>query len=225
MTNTETVHNALTVTLYRIRDVITTVRAVCPDWEHSNDGRWAWFPGVKKVLILSQLHLELRMVYLGDSDWWTNRHPDFDPKDIPDVLNETEVLYKWWTLHQPYAQMEEALRGIAEVFDPTSVSYRTPIASISKNLCTKLGLEKHLSVFDLAHTIRNTIHNNGVFRPFDSKPKQISWKGQIYSFRPDDRIDFVTWEFVCDHIGDLADAMCDVVSSPEISSLVEVPRL
>ena len=118
MTTTEAVHEELTVTLYRIRDAITRVRAVCSDWEHRNDARWAWFPGVKKVLMLTQLHLQLRKAYLSDGNWWESHHPEFNPKDIPDVLSETDVLYKWWTLHQPYAQLEEALRRIVEAFDP-----------------------------------------------------------------------------------------------------------
>lgn len=225
MTSTEAVHNRLTVTLHRIRDAITTVRTICPDWEHRNDARWAWFPGVKKVLMLTQLHLELRKVYLSDHSWWASRHPEFETMDIPDMLSECEVLYKWWTLHQPYAQLEEVLRRIAEALDPAFASPKIPISRISKYLCTELTLDKYITLFDLAHTTRNSIHNNGVFRPPDGKPKQISWKDRTYDLSPDDPLDFVSWEFVCEHIGDLTEAMCCIMCSPEISRLSDVKRL
>ena len=225
MNTTKAVHDGLTVALYRIGDAITKVRGVHPDWEHRNDARWAWFPGAKKVLMLTQLHLELRMMYLSNPCWWESHHPEFASKDIPDVLSETEVLYKWWTLHQPYAQLEEALRRIIEAFDPTFGPPSSSISSISRHLCKKLELDNYVALFGLAYEIRNTIHNNGIFRPYDSKPKQIDWKGRTYSFKPDDRPDFVTWEFVCEHIGDLTDALCDIVSSPEISSISDVRRL
>ena len=202
-----------------------TYRAVGPQWELDNDARAAWFTGAKKVLILTQLDLHLLAAYISDLNWWATTTPSFNPADVPDVVNESEVLYKWWTVHMIHAQLEEAIRRITEEFEPIFMSKQRSISAVTSHLCSQLSLHGYRELFRLAHTIRNTIHNGGVFRPNDGKPVQIKWKHQTFNFEVDKRIDFITWDSVCDLINDLCDAMCAIVTSTKISKLTQVTRL
>jgi len=53
-----------------LREAIATIQNEHPQWVDSNDARWSWFTGAKKIIQTSQIcYLNVRD-QLSDLSWW-----------------------------------------------------------------------------------------------------------------------------------------------------------
>lgn len=134
-------------------------------------------------------------------------------------------MYKFGLVHSTYSLTEEQLRRIAEAWDPHWMAARRSIAAVTQRLTQHLSLQRYDELFRLVRLIRNSIHNNGHHRPDPPYgDEDIPWKRAVYEFRVDKPILWVEWEFIADHIADIAEAMEAVVTHPDIEKLPTITR-
>lgn len=209
------------------------------DWVPNNDVRSQWFDGVFKTLMITQGHLRLFRSHLGEYDWWKTIAPKMHPSNMSWILSEAETQYRWTLLHSTYSQMEECLRRITEAFIPHFMASKPPLfgtprrrrgkpyhPGIIPHLCEALGLSRYKKLFYLGALIRNTIHNNGYFRPdYGRGRQQVTWRGTTYHLRFGKSLVFLNWDFTAGHIEDLVHAMCAIVTHNGIASLPRIRRM
>ncbi len=71
-------------------------------------------------------------------------------------------------------------------------------------------------------SVRNTIHNDGVYFHRLGHNKTLVYKGITYSFEVGKAIDFVTWPFHLYLAEELIHLIIEVVESKEVASLVAI---
>ena len=159
-------------------------RALGVTWESDDDMRSRWFDTAFKSTTIVQGHLHVYRDSLSKHTWWCTIAPRLPLKKMDWIRSETTGLYRWVLLHGNYSALEECLRRIADSFDPPFMKHRRSFTAITSRLCDSLNMRKYKRLFRLASLTRNTIHNNGHFRPdFGSKRQQASWGGKTYYYR------------------------------------------
>ena len=208
-----------------IRKTQATYREVGAEWETNNDIRSQWFDGVFKILTITQALPHLYRSHISNYTWWKTIAPSLSATHMNWIMSETENLYRWTLLHSTYAQMEESLRRITEAYDPAFMSHRQSLSSITTYLCDALGLRRYKKLFRLVALTRNTLHNNGHFRPdFGGPRQQVTWQGTIHRLRLGKSAEYVNWDFTASHIQHLAEAMRAIVTNERIAALPRVRR-
>lgn len=198
-------------------------RAVGPDWEANDDMRSRWFNTVRRTLLITEGNLRLFDSHFVSLTWWKTIEATFSAGDMSWVKSEAPTLYKFTLLHATYSTMEECLRRITESYDAKFMSNRRSISAITNHLCDRLSLRRYKKLFRLVSLVRNTIHNNGHYRPDDSwtrkrgvKEKQLrrqrrherlTWRARQYDLRFGQVAEFVNWTFIVQHIEDMVEVM------------------
>ena len=188
------------------------------DWDRTQDSRSAWFDGTWKVLALTQAHLHLFRSHLQHLKFWQDISRNITGEILEALKSEANTLYQFSVVHTTYSQLEESLRRVTEAFDPAWIRERRSIAAVQQHLMEELGLQRYKELFRLSRLIRNTIHNNGYFRPDPPvNDATVIWAGKTYEFRVDQVVLFMgDWRFIADHIKDLCEVMTQIVTLPTI---------
>ena len=202
-----------------------SLRAVGPEWESNDDMRSKWFDTVFKVLLITQANLHLFRSFISNFEWWRSIAPSLREANMEWIRSETNTLNQWVLLHSTYSTMEESLRRVTEAYDPVFMANRRTFSRITGHLCNTLDLRRYNKLFRLAALTRNTVHNNGHFRPdFGGARQQVTWQGRTYRLRFGKSIDYVNWDFTASHIEHLTEAMCSIMTHKRIFALPRIRR-
>ena len=194
------------------------------DWARTQDSRSGWFDGTWKVLTLTQAHLQLFRGYVQHLGWWNQFTQNMTAELLEALKSEADSPYRFSVLHTNYSQLEEHLRRITAVFDPAFMSKPQTIAASHGHLMKELGLQHYTNLFWLSRLVRNSIHNNGYFRPDRGGDQDLLWAETTYEFRVDRPILWLSWHFIAAHITDLCEAMAQIVTHERIVALPTITR-
>ena len=188
------------------------------------DARAAWFVGTRKVILQVQADMFLMAECLSKPEWWQQRSPDFSPTDLKDLLREYVRGRYFLLLHLVVSQLEEGLRRIFEYVIPHP-SYRgTNIARITNELLEYLDCLQLKKLFELTRAVRNTIHNNGLYRPSQrGRTDRFEWKDQTFEFR-DGWPPNIAWDFLVWLLLELNEGMRSIATEPRVLALDSIPR-
>ena len=208
-----------------IRQARNRYLAVGPDWETTFDARANFFMGTRTTLTLAQAHLMVLQENLSALSWWEARSPNFSKEFLPSMIVESEVIYRFFTIHMTFSQMEESLRKIVEAFDRAWYETRPrSITAITNLLCSRLSMETWAELFRFCHAVRNSIHNNGWYRPDDGTDRELNLYGRRYELKAGRPIDFLSWDSICQLISGVTEAMLAIVLARPIADLPYVDR-
>lgn len=213
----ESVKNELRCSSSRLESAI-------PEAASFQDARAAWFVGTRKVIIQVQADMFLMAEHLSKPQWWQRHSPDFSPTDLKSILQEYVRGRYFLLFHLVVSQLEEALRRIFDHVIPRPSYGGTNIGRITNELLSYLDCPQLKELFELTRAVRNTVHNNGLYRPpRKGRKDQFEWKGQSFEFRegwpPNIGWDFLIWLLL-----ELNEAMCTIATEPRVLALKSVPR-
>jgi len=194
-----------------------------PQWVTTVDARASCLQSLWNVL----RHAELSLVYiarhLGEAGWWAALRQGVPPiRQVAFEFTAYSQCSKFATFHLALSAVENSHRSFLRALAPTAANgARAEFKSVCECLFrTHLGMqERDLALLDLLRLIRNTIHNEGVHRPRDSKPLTLTLDGVGYEFQDGVPIEFVTWRFVLDRLRDLVDVQDRAVRRPALWDL------
>ena len=208
----------------RLRSSSSKLKAIKPDAARFQDARGSWFVGTRKVIIQVQADLMLMEEHLSKIDWWQRHSPNVSPKDLDSLLREYIRGRYFLLFHLVVSQLEESLRRMFEyaILNP---KYRgNGLANITNELLQHVDSLQLTKLFELVRAVRNTIHNNGIYRPpTRGGIDRFEWKGQTYEFR-DGWPPNIAWDFLIWLLLELNDAMSEIITSPKISAVDSIPR-
>ncbi|MCC6684553.1 MAG: hypothetical protein IT247_05740 [Bacteroidia bacterium] len=85
---------------------------------------------------------------------------------------------------------------------------RGSFESIYSKILSKLGLSNYKTTFDLARTLRNTIHNNGIHLPKSKRHvAEFHYRGSIYRFIDGEAFEFAYPDFLVELEEDILDCI------------------
>lgn len=197
-----------------------------PDWVPNNDARISWFYGAIKALITTQIECLVVAKYLSRRAWWSdNQQISGDLETVPNFLEEYDIHIRLWTFHAVFLQLEESLRRVIQYLSLDNYAkYQGSLEKLYRFLLAETGLSRYQQLFDLVRHTRNTIHNNGVFRPTNGKDVDIEWAGHRFQFRVGKRIRWLTHDTLRQFIVWLNQAMFDIMVSQPVSQISVVQR-
>ena len=210
---------------HTIRTAQDSYRAVGPAWESNDDIRSHWFDSVFKVITITQSNLHLFRSSIGNFEWWRLIAPSMPKAHMGWIQSETDTLNRWVLLHSTYATLAESLRRVTEAYDDGFMAKWRSISKITTHLCNTLELRRYKRLFRLVALTRNTLHNNGHFRPdFGGTRRQVTWQGKTYRLRFGKSTGYVNWDFTASHIEHLTEAMCAIVTHKRIAAIPRIGR-
>ncbi len=78
------------------------------------------------------------------------------------------------------------------------------------------------NLIQLLQEIRNSIHNSGIFYPFNQQDKEITYKEVTYKFSNSYPINFIDWEFTTFIIADLVKLIRKILTHNLIVGVDEI---
>jgi len=165
---------------------------------------------------LSHLHRDLKK-----NTWWKNRFPN----DVVTKENRIRLradfdnFLRNALISEIYGIFESTVRILATTYSPTKFSNRIIFSKIYPNFLQELGLKKFVPLLEIWSNIRNSVHNDGLHRPYKKIDKHITYDEQIYSFYVDKPVFHTGWKDLCELSYELGKATLQIVTSHQISSI------
>ena len=152
-----------------------------------NDARVTFFKHIVNVIDSSIIFLTLSHRYFGDEPWWsdTQRMYNLSTRPIPfdrefDYCDQMISMSYFFFL---FSSFEHSIRRIIHVYNPALYNSQPDLSSLLKRLIKNLSLENQDQFIDLITSIRNSIHNNGLYIPRGiSSTRRIIWKSIPFHF-------------------------------------------
>ena len=97
-----------------------------------------------------------------------------------------------------FSAVEHGVRAIRRAVKPSAPEADGPFygvyVAVLRSECTVARREEHIQLLDFLRTLRNTIHNNGVFQPTNGKDVDFTVAGREYAFRVGKQASFFGWD-------------------------------
>jgi hypothetical protein len=124
-----------------------------------------------------------------------------------------------------YSVVESSFRVYVEYFNPDFYARnRLKPSKLFKHFFQEILREKHKdgsNSLEFLALVRNSIHNNGIFRPPDDRPKRMLYREIEYEFLPDQMIKFVGWALLLEIADDMRGLLVSVSRDGAISEVGE----
>jgi hypothetical protein len=193
-------------------------------WDQAKDIR---IRSLSKVIhLLVGLHISLRSFseasQQGEDYWDEISLPRPSRGDPQQYLVCFELFVKIGYVASLYSILESSFRVYLEFLEPLLYhENRLKTRKIIRELLF-CRLDREYSYgFEwmtiLGH-IRNSLHNNGVFRPHDDQPQAFTYRGRSFEFVPDRIVDFANWDLLLNLTDDLRGLLFQVARDKHVSA-------
>ena len=140
---------------------------------------------------------------------------------------ETETAAKYTFVMFAFIAVEAAMRSFLRAIDPAACLGGTAAwESIYNHLLGPARLTipepqrgSAIELLDLVREVRNLIHNNGVYFNRDAADRQLTYRGQVYSFRHGQPVDFVSWALLIEMVEGLRQLLALLTNHATISAI------
>jgi hypothetical protein len=170
---------------------------------------------------------DIRIKVFPSKDYWSAYfHAIPNDSELKDFYKELDVLNRFAGFYGQFSIYESRLRHFQVELD--KVACEGGLAnfdSITNWTLKKLDLKEHLPFCELLRLTRNTIHNNGIYRPIKSQNAEIVFNGKTYNFIVNKPVDFVDWEFLIIISNGLHDLFFDIVNCSLIKEKASITDL
>jgi len=156
--------------------------------------------------------------------WFKTLYGDLGTKENQERLcEEFEIFLGSGLIIFLYGAIESTMRIISLKLGSEKFPRTISFSSLYKSFLADLNMEQHIDLLRIWGNLRNTIHNNGIFLPFDGEDQIIKYHGNTFTFENGKQHDVIGWEMYALLVGDLCEMVSSIVESKEISSIKEIP--
>lgn len=194
------------------------------DWDTAKDARITVFSKLINVCNSTQLSFTFMSFHLTKLDWWKQiAKSEIPVNDAQIYANEYDMFTKIGFIQFSFSSIESAFRLFVKSLDSSACNNGTAeFKSIYSWLLKRTDLQSHENLLDLLRLVRNTIHNNGVYFHKSGLNESVTYKGNDYNFNIGSPVDFMTWDFIFDLIGDVETLVIKVVKSDIINEIDQI---
>jgi hypothetical protein len=200
-----------------------TLETTFPKLDRERDTRYTVFATLKNVIAstsLGLLHLEN---HVSKPEWWpTVRTIETSELDRTIHTVEFHQFVKIGFVHIGFSNVESALRSYVRAASPTACSGgAAEFKSIYEHLYRSvLGVGTDgIALLDVLRTLRNTIHNGGIFVSRTGADESHTYLGKTYTFMHGKAIEFASWGALAELHEHLANLLLRTVTDPSLSAL------
>jgi hypothetical protein len=189
-----------------------------------NDTRVKVFHELKNInqSLLANLTFQ-RSIFINSNYWIAYFHSVPNEIDMNNFYREIDVLNRFSGFYGQFSVYESRIRHFQVAIDKNACSGGTAtFDSVANWLLKKTNLKNYQSFCELLRLTRNTIHNNGIYRPTNNQNTQIEFNGTTYYFYANRPIDFADWKFLIIVSNNLLDMFYDLVNTNIIKDIESI---
>lgn len=186
---------------------------------HPKDIRPAFLGLPGNILHSLVLHLEAVNDTITWPHWWQKNYnrKELLPNDIQ-AIDECSKLVKHSYIVFFFGRIESLHRKSINVISPGfDLENKKPYKQIYDRFLTKLELEHFIPLFDITRNIRNSIHTNGHYLPYNCKDLKLNYKDKVFEFYYLQQIDFMTIENFIFLLKELSVSLIETLNSSKFS--------
>jgi hypothetical protein len=191
-----------------------------------NDARVTFFKHLVNVIDSTIVSLLVAHKYLGDENWWKEIQKEYNlsARRIPFVREfayyDQVVTNSFF--HLMFSSFESSIRLIVKRYDSNLYNSQRDFNPLSKGLISKLKLGNKDKFIDLISSIRNSIHNNGLYVPMGSiKNKKIVWNNVMFHFDENKPIAIKDlWSSLIPILREVYSIFSGIINSDEIKKIM-----
>ena len=188
---------------------------------HYSDVRVGLYGLTGNALVTGLLTLKMVKTTLLHKQWWQVNVP-YVPEQAKCQHQTDELIVhsKIGVFVLFFSFYESTVRTLLRAVCPGACNNGSDaFANVYTCLLTHLGLKQHISLLDFARTIRNLIHNNGMYLHKSCKNETLSFRGKTYLFEHGKKIQFAYLELLMAIYADTLKLSDDLNAHPEVLSL------
>jgi len=184
----------------------------------------------KITRVLAGLHLAVHSILETErciQEYWDEHSLPQTEKEPPNHYSVmAEQFIRNGYVSSFYSCVESSFRIYLEYLNPDeykSISGSAP--KVAKYLLKKQLANQYPEAYDafnMLSKMRNTLHNNGVYKPASGKPTSVYYRGENYHFKPGVRIDFVDWELLMTISRDLGEVLFQIARDDRLIEIDSV---
>lgn len=189
-----------------------------------NDARVTFFK--HNVIDSTILFLVIAHKYLGNEDWWKEMQRNYGLSIRPITFDREFDYYDQLVtisfFHLVFSSFESSIRLIVKQYDSNLYELQRNFNPLCKGLVSKLKLGNKDTFIDLISSIRNSIHNNGLYVPKRStnKPRKIVWNNMLFRFDENKPIIIKDlWSHLVPFTKEINKTFNDIINSHEIMKI------
>ena len=190
-------------------------------WAANGDARLAALN--RCVNILTSLLLSFAFIEqcLSNKAWWdANVQGTLSDRQVQ--LSEYDQFIKIGFTQALFSVIDSHFRAFLSAIDPTACNGgRGPFENIRAALFKRISntSDQDRELLELFRLVRNTIHNNGAYKPDTPRSSTLSYRGEVYEFKDGHHITFADWEVVLQIAEDVCDLFRRLVLTPTIEAV------
>jgi hypothetical protein len=143
--------------------------------------------------------------------------------DLTSYICEAEVATGFIAFQGMFSALESDLRTLLRALDPGNAG-TGDFYGLSKAIMVKApsvaGFDDFLNLLRL---VRNTVHNNGTYRPKQPGDRTIVYGAKTYVFSDRQPVKFVGWTFIIWTFDEVRRLLTALTSEPAVAGLASVP--
>lgn len=197
-----------------------------PTWE-ATDARVTVFAKYANTLSSAHLGLIFQHEQMSHRQWWRPPHftamKPLTDDDITNEIVEFDRFLRVGCIQMQVSAIESSFRLYVRALDPTACKNgHSEFEPLYRWLFRHLGPQQYEPLMQLLLSVRNTIHNDGVYFHRLGQNKTLVYKGTTYSFEVGKGINFATWPFLLYLAEELIRMIIEVVESKAVASLAAI---
>jgi hypothetical protein len=217
VTDRITLINELESLLKQCFDTIDNLRSYQQIKE--NDVRVTFFKHLVNVLDSTILFLIVARKYFGNENWWKEYNLSIRPFPFSREFDYYDQVVTNSFCLFIISSFESSIRLIIKRYDSNLYQSQRDFNPLCKELISKLNLYNKDKFIDVILTVRNGIHNNGVYIPRGHiKNKKIEWNNVIFHFDENKPIS-ITWSNLVSFSKEIYKIFTDIINSNQIKKI------
>jgi len=161
-----------------------------------NDARLVFFRKISQINDMTKLSYDLYKEYLLTHKWWKDRFPNhiISNKNKQNLCNSYDQHIRTAFILDNFSAFESSVRIIAQSYN--SKEYKKLQYSFDKLVywfMNEMDLHGQYPVIQVFTNIRNSMHSNGLFNPFNQENVTIKYQNKVFSFKVGNPIEYGGW--------------------------------
>jgi hypothetical protein len=205
------------------------VAAAHPEWLREHDARTNLLAKPVNIILIAVVNMRLTQRFLPYVDFWRSHiSPAYDsPSAIDQPYFEQNTFYRFGFFIFLLSNIEHGFRAIQpRVVKGVDSHSQQPFEQVYKSLFDAVlpaaKATELTTLYDLLRTMRNTVHNNGVYSPRSQKDATYDVAGRVYEFRLNRRVEYFGWEFFIAWLDPIRRSLAEVVDAPAVTAITSI---
>ena len=173
------------------------------------------------------VNLKLSMSNLMQTHFWKNEFGnELQNSEITSINNEQSKFYRYGLFMFLVSNVENSFRSIEPLLYQDDVIYtHKPFKKVCDRILQKIysdesDLNEQIKLFNILRALRNTVHNNGYYRPHNNESTSFTLDEKEFLFNVGEIVDYFGYKHICFLFEKLYHVIHNITTSDEINVLV-----